>query len=548
MKRIPLLALPVAAMLASCTTIYFDFTIYSNSGTTTTTSSSSSTTASTSSTTLCTPGEVQSCYDGPGGTEGQGICKAGTQTCADDGASWGPCEGEVLPKPEDCATPEDEDCDGKAPACKGTALWAKRFGDASAQTEALAVAVDDSGNVLVAGYFEGTVDFGGGPLTSPGTSLNVFVLKLDPSGGYLWAKSFGDANVQLGQGLAVDGSGNVVVTGDFAGTVDFGGGPLTSPGTGHNVFVLKLAANGDYLWAKGFGDANSQSARSIAADVSGNVLVTGRFAGTMDFGGGPLKSAGGYDVFAAKLSPNGDYLWAKNFGDANDQEGKSIAADSSGNVLVTGAFAGAVDFGGGSLQSAGGNDAFVVKLDPNGGYLWAKRFGDAYDQSGEAAAADGEGNILLAGELLGSADFGGGAVQSAGGRDIFVVKLDPSGGYLWAKRFGDAKDQSGRSVAADGLGNVLLAGVVNGSADFGDGPLQSAGGGDAFVAKLDPSGGYLWAKRFGDGQAQEATGVVADTQGNVLLAGYFSGLLDFGLANPLISAGVSDMFVAKLSP
>jgi hypothetical protein len=162
----------------------------------------------------------------------------------------------------------------------------------------------------------------------------------------------------------VDASGNVLVTGYFAGTMDLGGGPLTSAGN-QDLFVAKLDPSGAHVWSKHFGDTGIQQGQSIAVDASGNVLVTGHFAGTMDLGGGPLTSTvGSLDLFVAKLDPSGAHVWSKRFGDASDQVGQGIAADSAGNVLVTGFFNGAMDFGFGVITSAGGNDIFVAKLTP----------------------------------------------------------------------------------------------------------------------------------------------------------------------------------------
>lgn len=123
-----------------------------------------------------------------------------------------------------------------------------------------------------------------------------------------------------------------------------------------------LAAPGDHLWSKRFGGPNDQFAGSVAVDGTGNVLLTGAFAGTVDFGGGPLTSAGAYDIFVAKFDSAGNHLWSKRFGDASAQYGQSVAVDPAGNALLTGYFAGTADFGGGPLTSGGANDIFVAKL------------------------------------------------------------------------------------------------------------------------------------------------------------------------------------------
>jgi hypothetical protein len=545
MKR-TLLALPLLVS-ASCTTIYFDFYTYKAVGSTSTGGTGGggmTSTGGAGGALLCAPGATQPCYDGPPGTEGVGLCAAGMQTCAADGASWGVCAGEILPKPEDCATPFDEDCDGTAPACKGNLLWAERFGDASDQYAA-DVASDLAGNIVLTGNISGTTDFGGGLLTSAG-GADVFVTKLDPSGGHLWSKQFGANGYQTGYGVAMDPAGNVIVTGNFTGTMSFGGAPLTASGPG-DVFVVKLDGSGAHQWSKRFGTSSGQVGYRVAVDGSGNVLLVGVFYGTIDFGGGVLTSAGAGDIFVAKLDPDGNHVWSKRFGDVGNETGYAIAADGMGNVFLTGTTDGAIDFGGGSLAGGGGGDIFVTKLDPAGGHLWSKRFGDAADQVGYALAVDGAGSVSLSGMLYGAADFGGGLRTSAGGSDIFVAKLDTDGGHLWSAVFGDAADQSGADLAAGPGGEIALTGMFNGLVDFGGGPLTSAGLGDFFVVKLDSQGGHVWSRRAGAAGQDSGTATTIDGGGHVVVTGNFAGLVDFG-GGPLTSAGGSDIFVAKLSP
>jgi hypothetical protein len=208
-----------------------------------------------------------------------------------------------------------------------------------------------------------------------------------------------------------------------------------------------------------------------------------------------------------------------------------------------------VNFGGGPLISAGGNDVFVVKLDASGGYLWSKSFGDADQQDATAVAVDSAGDVLVTGEFFGTVNFGGGPLTSAGDYDLFLVKFDASGGHVWSKRFGDDDDQGGApSVIVDASGNVLVAGTFHGTLDFGGSPIASIGGQDAYLAKLDASGDYLWSKRFGNAMDEQvATSVVVDASGDVLLAGYFGGILDFGDGTSLMSAGGYDLYVAKFS-
>jgi hypothetical protein len=495
---------------------------------------------------LCVPETTQPCYDGPPGTEGQGICKAGVQTCADDGESWGPCQGEVLPQPENCATPEDEDCDGKAPACKGNLLWAEGFGDASDQI-ANAVTLDTAGNPIVTGSFSGMIDFGGGPLTSAGAD-DVFLIKLAPDGSHVWSKRFGDAGIQVGYAVATDGADNIVVVGAFSGTIDFGGGALTSAG-GNDVFVAKFGPNGEHLWSKRFGGPSGQVAYAVALDPANNVFVLGGFHGSIDIGPDSYTSSGApeNDLFVAKLDPMGTPLWSRHPGLGGHVSNGGLAASSDGDVVLAASFTGTIDFGGGPLTSVGGTDVIVAKLDGAGNHVWSKRFGDAADQTAYAVALDGTNNVVVAGGFEGSLNFGVDLITSAGASDAFVLKLDSGGSYGWSQRFGDVNEQATTAIRVDTGGNVLLGGYMAGTVDFGGGPLPSAGSVDVFAAKLDSAGNHVWSKRFGGADDDQGRGIAVDDSGNAVVVGYFRGDVDFG-SKTLIGTGGRDVFVAKLAP
>jgi hypothetical protein len=421
-------------------------------------------------------------------------------------------------------------------------LWSGSFGDANAQYAGV-IATDASGSVIIAGNFRGTVDFGGGALASAG-DYDIYVAKLGSSGAHIWSKRFGDASQQVAQGIAVDAAGNVFVAGYFEGTIDFGGGALTSAGL-RDVYIAKFASDGSYIWSKRFGDASYQAANALALDSYGNVVITGVFMGTVDFGGGALTGAGGWDIFMAKFDSNGTHLWSKRFGDGSHQYAPAVAIDASSNVIVAGYFQGAVDFGGGALTSAGGEDIYVAKFDSGGAHLWSKRIGDANDaQEAWAVAVDASGNVIVTGYFMGNIDFGGGALASAGGADIFIAKLDSDGAHLWSKRFGDGSNQYCWDVAVDSSGNLVLVGSFYGAVDFGGGGFGSVGSNDVFIAKLESDGDHLVSRRFGDAYHQEGRAVAVNASDNTFIAGYFEGTVDFG-GGALTSAGQEDIYIAK---
>ncbi|MGD8414140.1 MAG: T9SS type A sorting domain-containing protein [Candidatus Latescibacterota bacterium] len=408
-------------------------------------------------------------------------------------------------------------------------VWSERFGsDGKTCDEGLAIACDDRGNVFVTGFFEGPVDFGGGTIVGEGFA-DAFVLKLDAGGAHVWSHGFGSSGQYAkGCGVAAGTDGSVVVTGKFGGEVDFGGGALAARG-GSDAFVARYGADGAHEWSVRLGGDDIDEGTGVALDGDGNVLLIGQFRGTADFGGGPVTSAGDHDLFLVKLAANGAHLWSRRYGGALMDLGRAVAVDSWGNVYATGSFQGAVDFGGGALASAGYHDVFVLKLDAGGNHVWSRRAGGAVNDYGNGIAVGSGGDVLLTGEFRGTVDFGGGPLTSAGNEDVFVVRYDTGGEHLWSRRFGDPYfAQSGFDVASGADGGVVVAGWFWGTIDLGGGTMVSAGEKDAFVAGYDRFGTHLWSGRFGDAGWDAGFGVDTDGAGNTAVAGAFEVSIDFG--------------------
>jgi hypothetical protein len=410
-----------------------------------------------------------------------------------------------------------------------------------------AVAVDGSGNNFVTGVFYGTVTFGNGNVTSVGRG-DMFLAKYSATGALQWVKQFGDPADQYGTALATDASGNVYVTGYFFGTVDFGGGDMTS--VGYDAFLLKYNANGVHQWSRQMSGASYEMGQAIAVDGAGNVLVGGQFAATVDFGGGPITSAGGYDGFLAKYSPSGVHLWSRGMGGTNLDTVKGLGVDAGGNPTVVGYFAGTANFGGSNLTSAGSNDVFVARYNAAGAHQWSTRFGDASDQRAYAGAVDAAGNVVLTGYFNGTMTFGGEVFTNAGGADMFLAKLTATGAHSWSKAFGTplSYGEMGEGVAFDRDGNVLLTGEVVQAVDFGGGAVSPPTVTyDVFVAKFSPAGVHQWSKRFSADWDDHGKAIAADAAGNVVVAGDFYESEDFG-GNLLLSPGGADGFLVKLTP
>jgi hypothetical protein len=429
-----------------------------------------------------------------------------------------------------------------------TPVWARRFGSTGAD-EARGLAVDSGGNVFSTGFFNGTVDFGCGPLTSAGGD-DIYIAKFASSDGACqWSIRSGSTGQDRPVTAAVDPSGHVLVVGRFAGTIDFGGPSLTTNGSS-DIFVVKLnGANGSHIWSKNFGSTGFDTGQGIAVDASGDVFITGFFVGTLSFGNGDLTTAGGDDIFVAKLSGlNGSHIWSNNYGSTGQDQGTRLAVDSSGNVVVTGVFSSTVNFGGGGLTSAGDLDIFAAKFNgSDGAHIWSQRFGSTGTDLGHNIALDAGGNPVVTGFFNGTVNFGGGPIVTAGGDDIFVLKLSSvTGAHVWSRGFGSTGNEVGRGIAVDSSGNVFVTGRFFNTVNFGGGPLTSEGGSDLFVLKLaGTDGSHISSRRFGSGGTDDAYSIAVDANANVAVNGLMSGTVNFGLTQ-LTSAGGVDALVLKL--
>ena len=247
----------------------------------------------------------------------------------------------------------------------------------------------------------------------------------------------------------------------------------------------------------------------------------------------------------ALFAQNVDWLWAKQAGGTDYDFGHSIAVDANGNNYVTGSFSGSSTFGTTTLTSSGDKDIFVAKIDHNGNWLWANQAGGISYDYGRGIAVDDNGNSYITGEFEESATFGTTTLTSSGSYDIFVAKLDSSGNWLWAKQAWGIGEDVGFSIAVDAKGNSYITGVFMESANFGTTTLTSSGDYDIFVAKLDINSNWLWAKQAGGTDDDYGNGIAVDANGNSYVTGYFSESATFGTTT-LTSSGDIDIFVAKL--
>ncbi|MBK7583324.1 MAG: hypothetical protein IPI67_24425 [Myxococcales bacterium] len=364
--------------------------------------------------------------------------------------------------------------------------------------------------------------------------------KLGAQGNPVWAKRFGGSGDDRALGVASDASGNVLMSGIFSGSIDFGGGPLVSA-VSWDVFLTKLSATGQHVFSKRFGDASQHEARTLAVAPNGDIVIAGSFTGTLDFGGGPLVSTGANDIYVAALSSAGSQLFSKRFGSAASDGVAALAVGPSGDIYAAGMFDGTIDFGTGLHTSAGAGD-ILVKLSATGSTAWSRSYGlnNNWESVG-GITADAAG-VTLAGTFWGSQSFGGPAVVSKGGTDTFVAKLDPSGNHLWSRSFGGTGSDPCWGFAGNPDGSTAVVVRFNAPVDVG-GTVFAPSPDSWLVSKLTSAGAIAWTQAYGAASPTFARG---GASGRFAVVGTFSSALDFG-GTPL-SGGAFDVFVVTFAP
>jgi hypothetical protein len=332
----------------------------------------------------------------------------------------------------------------------------------------------------------------------------------------VWSWGAGESWDDFAHSIALNAlSGHQFVTGSVRGTTNLRGWDLGGEGT-RDVFLVKLSS-GVVFQGVSFGGTELAEGYGVAADAAGGALVTGKFSGTMDFGGSGFTSAGGDDIFLARYDGNLVHVWSKRLGGASTDHGYAVAMDAVGNVFITGLFEGSVDFGGGTLVGSGSADIFLAKYDAGGNHLWSKWFGGSAYDFGSSVAVDGSGNVVVGGAFQGSVDFG--ESLSAGSYDGFVARYAPNGSHLWSQRFGGIDIDQAGDVAVDGLGNMYVCGSFRATVNLGGGNLISAGVDDVLLAKYGANGLHLWSDRYGGVGSDVANSIAVDDAGYTVATG-----------------------------
>lgn len=385
--------------------------------------------------------------------------------------------------------------------------WISQFGSAKADVSR-GIAVDSAGNSYVSGYTFGDL---GGPIAG---NSDAFLAKYDSAGTQLWFRQIGTAGDDDSHGIAIDGLGNVYISGSTSRNL---GGPTAGF---VDAFLSKYDAGGTLLWSRQLGSADNDMSFGIAVDVQGNAFITGQTL----FGSLAAPNEGYTDAFLAKYDPQGTFQWARQIGTLDPEESYAVAVDGAGGAYITGRTEGSL-----AAPNAGYQDLFLIKYDDEGTLTWSRQIGTSqYDQS-YGIAADSTGSVYISGVTDGDL-FG----PNLGYSDAFLVKYDAMGTLQWARQIGTANGDASFAVAVDAAGNPIVSGFTTGNLG---GP--NAGSGDAFLMKYSAAGSLQWSRQLGTAEVETPYGIAVDVFGNAYLTGITTG----SLGGP--NRGSEDAFIAK---
>ncbi|MCA9646773.1 MAG: hypothetical protein KC492_39070, partial [Myxococcales bacterium] len=418
-------------------------------------------------------------------------CDAGTYSSSANSAACAPWT--------DCSPAQVELSPGTATADRvcGAQNWPPQFGS-TAYDQSNGVAVDSKGNVAFAGAAAGSL-----PLQPHFGRNDAFVRVVAPTGVELWAQQFGTGEIDEANGVAVDANDNVLAVGASRYTLQ--GLPPDSAG----AFVRKYSSTGSVLWTHQFYSESSAVGQAIAVDAAGNSYLAGQISGSL----GSLPAFGGADVFLRKLDAAGQEVWSRQFGTAGTDRAFSLAVTPEGGIVVSGYVQGAL-----AEPLAGYYDFFVRKYDSAGVEQWTRQFpGDGFDS---AVVVDQGGNVYMAGAAR--APYAG--QSGVGTVDALLIKLDASGNDVWTRLYGSTAPDYAFSATIDPNGNFLVAGATDGSLAG----QTTAGGRDVFVLKVNPQGDLVWSTQIGTASRDEGHGIATFGSGLLYVAGHTAGELPGG--------------------
>ncbi len=356
------------------------------------------------------------------------------------------------------------------------------------------IAASAAGDVIAVGSAAGDIDLDGTAIAGHG-GTDALVVAFDAGGALRWYARWGDDQGQHAESVAFDADGNAVVAGMFQGSIDFGDGAIASSDSGLDAFVTKLSPDGQVLWTRVLSGGSDEAPRSVAIDADGRIAVVGYFRASLYAGDDSHSAAGGDDAFVVMLDADGEVSWSRRFGDGASQQAHAVAFDHEGNLVVAGGFAGSVDFGAGPVDADAARAIFVLALDAAGDHRWSRRIGGHSNQDAYDLAIDSLGRIIVSGYYEGTFPYAGKSLAEGGVAEpnLLLLKMTGAGEPLWARGIrvhgnqdADSAWRAARHVAVDPDDALLWSGYIEGPVDFGFGEKDGEGGTDPFLVKLAP--------------------------------------------------------------
>ncbi len=427
-----------------------------------------------------------------------------------------------------------------------TVQWAHK-GTSQGYEYGNAITTDDSGNVYVSGQIEYTTHFDNGQNLSSYGIHDIFAGKYGPDGTVKWLRNAGGTGGDVGYGVAVDNQHNCYVTGEIEDVAHFSSSVSLTSNGGNDIFISKYNANGSLVWAKSFGSTESDKGYSLMTNANGDVFLTGFYSAHIYFDNIHLTPAGLGDVYTMKLNSAGVVQWAKKGAGSENDKGKGITFDRNGNVYVAGFFTDQATFSGNTINNNGTTGGFLVKYDASGQFVWLK--GNCCGTSEyDGIAIDADDNIYTTGYFTGTVTIGSTTLTSSGSSDILMVKYDPSGNVIWAKKAGGPYEDIANGITVDSINEMFyITGQLDDHGYFDSKYAGAAGNRDVYIAAYDLNGNCQWVKPYGGVNRDIAYGIASDRNGYICTTGIYTGSANFG-SYSLTGNLLSDYYVDKVSP
>ncbi len=451
--------------------------------------------------------------------------------------------------------------EGGSPAVLGTMfatqgdLWSRAFAGPNTSLEAPALAAAEDGGLFVAATFgtedgADTIDLGGGALTSAG-AWDAVLGRVSADGGHIWSRHFGGTGLDSVSDIAADGDGGLVGIGRYDGGVDLGTGPLVDGGPDSTTWIARFDEDGATTWSRML--ARGEVEATTVTTYDQGIVVAGSFGGTAEIGGTTVAASGATALFIAAFDRDGVPQWLRTI----DLEGRErgVEVTSAGGHLVVAVTLGRSSGNAGESEATEASLALIA-LDAAGNGSWRHIFGEPgarLDAAGIASA--GGGSVVLAANLVGRVDLGGGVLASEGSNtsDVMIARFGADGSHLWSQRFGSEHDAVALGIAAEGDA-IYVSGIFRERIDISGTPLESALNSDGrpsqsgFLAQLNTNGERVTSRTFGEPRSARDQELLVGANGDLYASGLFLQLVDVGSGRLVSMQSFLDAFIAKVEP